>query len=51
MELETERLLLRELTEDDSPRFVISSKTMYAYEGALSDAEAKEWLLRQIDRY
>lgn len=54
MELETERLMLRELTEDDFPSLcgiIQDDETMYAYEGALSDAEAKEWLFRQMDRY
>jgi RimJ/RimL family protein N-acetyltransferase len=54
MGLETERLLLRELTEDDFPSLcdiIQDDETMYAYEGALSDAEAKEWLARQMSRY
>ena len=54
MKLETERLLLRELNEDDFPSLcdiIQDDDTMYAYEGALSDAEAKEWLVRQIGRY
>ncbi len=54
MVLETERLLLREFTEDDFPSLCLiiqDDETMYAYEGGLSDSEAKEWLARQMRRY
>lgn len=51
---ETERLILREMTQDDYPdlcRILQDEKVMYAYEGAMSDGEAKDWLDRQITRY
>lgn len=52
--LETERLYLRELTEADFDalcRTLQDDEAMYAYEGAFSDAQVKEWLLRQLSRY
>lgn len=54
MKLETKRLILREMTEDDYPALcsiLQDDETMYAYEGAFSDAEVREWLDRQISRY
>ena len=54
MELETERLIMREMTHADLPSLCEIMKdehTMYAYEGAFSDAEVQEWLERQILRY
>lgn len=48
--LETERLYLREMTQDDFPslcKILQDEKTMYAYEGAFTDAEAQEWMDRQ----
>ncbi|NCB63065.1 MAG: N-acetyltransferase [Clostridia bacterium] len=54
MVLETERLMLRELTDDDFGdlcRILQDSEVMYAYEHAFPDAEAHEWLERQIGRY
>ena len=54
MILETERLYLRELKEDDFDslcEILQDEETMYAYEGAFSDSEAWEWLDRQISRY
>ena len=54
MILETERLSLRELTQDDYPalcRILQDERVMYAYEGAFSDAEVQEWLDRQLARY
>mgnify|MGYP001781740381 CR=1 FL=1 len=54
MIIETERLYMRELTWDDFEALcdiIQDEETMYAYEGALSDEEAKEWLERQIARY
>lgn len=54
MILETQRLYLRELCQADLPalcRILQDEKTMYAYEGAFSDAEAQEWLDRQLARY
>lgn len=52
--LETERLYLREMTQDDFPslcNILQDEETMYAYEGAFTDSEAQEWLDRQIARY
>ncbi len=52
--LETERLYLREMTQDDFPslrNILQDEETMYAYEGAFTDSEAQEWLDRQLDRY
>ena len=52
--LETERLLLREMTEADLPALsaiLMDAQTMYAYEGAFSEAETREWLERQFARY
>ena len=54
MILETERLYLRELTQDDLPglkRILQDEKTMYAYNGAFSDEEVQQWLDRQLERY
>lgn len=54
MELETERLVMREMTHADLPslcEIMKDENTMYAYEGAFSDAEVQEWLERQILRY
>lgn len=52
--LETQRLYLRELTDDDYKdlcEILQDEKTMYAYEHAFSDEEAEEWLARQLNRY
>lgn len=54
MILETERLYLRELHENDFNslcEILQDEETMYAYEGAFNDSEAREWLDRQIVRY
>lgn len=54
MELEIERLIMREMTHADLPslcEIMKDENTMYAYEGAFSDAEVQEWLERQILRY
>ena len=54
MILETERLLLREMCQADFEslcKILQDEETMYAYEGAFSDAEAQEWLDRQISCY
>lgn len=54
MILETERLYLRKMTQDDFDslcKILQDEKVMYAYEGAFSDAEVQEWLDRQIARY
>ena len=52
--LETARLALRRLTPADEAalRAILQdAETMYAYEGAFSDAEVQEWLERQLRRY
>lgn len=52
--IETDRLLLRELTPDDLPalrRLLQDDQAMVAYEGAFSDAEVQDWLDRQLARY
>lgn len=54
MILETTRLYLRQLTQNDLHDLCLiiqDDETMYAYEGALSDNEAQEWLDRQLKRY
>ena len=54
MILETERLFLREMTWEDYPaigEIRQDEKTMYAYEHAFSDEEAKAWISRQMERY
>lgn len=51
---QTKRLLLREMTTADLTALadiLQDEQTMYAYEGALSDAETREWLDRQLARY
>ena len=52
--LETERLYLRKLCESDFmalSSIIRDEETMYAYGGALSETEAREWLERQLKRY
>ena len=52
--LETERLVLREMTQADYPALAAvlqDEQTMVAYEGAFSDAEVQEWLDKQLTRY
>lgn len=52
--LETDRLILREMDQGDFAALCAilqDDEAMYAYEGALSDAEAQEWLDRQRERY
>ena len=54
MILETERLYLREMDQPDFAslcRILKDDDAMYAYEGAFSDDEVREWLDRQIARY
>lgn len=54
MILETPRLYLREMNQDDFEslcKILQDEETMYAYEGAFSEAEVQEWLDRQIARY
>ena len=52
--LETERLSLREMTRDDLPalRAILQDPVvMTAYEGAFSEAEVEQWLVKQQLRY
>ena len=54
MILETERLYLREMSQNDFKalcKILKDDETMYAYEGAFNDAEVREWIERQISRY
>ena len=54
MMLETPRLILREMTQADYPALsaiLQDPQVMYAYNGAFSDAETREWLDRQLARY
>lgn len=52
--METERLILRKMeTSDyrDLCKILQDEAVMYAYEGAFSDEEARNWLNRQLRRY
>lgn len=52
--METERLYLREMKRADFDslcRTLQDEKAMYAYEGAFSEKETRQWLGRQIARY
>ena len=52
--LHTQRLTLREMTQDDFPalcRILQDPQVMYAYEGPFSNEEVQDWLDRQITRY
>lgn len=52
--VETERLYLREMKQSDYQalcKMLQDEEVMYAYEHAFSDAEAQEWLDRQMGRY
>lgn len=52
--LTTERSVLRELVPEDFDEvcnLLQDERTMYAYEGAFSDDEVREWIDRQIGRY
>ncbi|MGN0973036.1 MAG: GNAT family N-acetyltransferase, partial [Aristaeellaceae bacterium] len=54
MILETQRLILRKMTQEDYPalcRMLQDPLCMYAYEHAFSDEEAQAWLDRQLPRY
>lgn len=54
MVLETKRLYMREMSQSDFDaicKILKDEETMYAYEGAFSDAEVREWINRQISRY
>ena len=52
--IETERLLLREMTAADLPalgQILQDAEVMYAYNGPFSDEETRQWLDRQLARY
>lgn len=52
--IETERLLLRKMTQEDYGdlcAILQDERVMYAYEGAFSNEEVQEWLDRQLTRY
>lgn len=54
MQIETERLFMRELKHSDYDvlcKILQDSEVMYAYEGAFSNDEVWYWLNRQIERY
>ncbi len=54
MILETERLILREMKQNDFQdlaEILQNPKVMYAYEYDFSDNDVQVWLDRQIDRY
>ena len=54
MILETERLILRELTPEDLPAVrdtLQNSEVKRVYEHAFTDEEARDWLERQRRRY
>ena len=52
--IETERLMLRRLTQEDYcalAEILQDETTMFAYEHGFSDEETQTWLVRQIERY
>ena len=54
MVLQTQRLLLREMTQADLPslcKILQDEEVMYAYEGAFNSEEAQSWLDKRIDNY
>lgn len=54
MILETPRLILREMTQEDFgdlAEMLQDPKVMYAYEHDFTDADVQEWLDRQRNRY
>lgn len=54
MVLETERLYLREMTQDDYPalcKIMQDAEVMYAYEHPFDDAEVQAWMEKQFARY
>lgn len=54
MILETQRLVLREMTQGDFSalcKILQDREVMYAYEGAFSSDEVQVWLDRQLERY
>lgn len=54
MIIETKRLILREMNEDDYDdlcKILQDEKVMYAYEHAFSNEEVNDWLKNQFNRY
>jgi [ribosomal protein S5]-alanine N-acetyltransferase len=54
MILETNRLILREITRADFPyllKMLQDDRIMYAYEGAFTRDEIQGWLDKQLERY
>ena len=54
MILETERLILRKMTQEDLTalkEILQDEETMYAYNGAFDEEETQAWLDRQLTRY
>ncbi len=54
MILETERLMLREMTQsdfDDLAEMLCDPEVMYAYERDFSDEDVRQWLDNQLSRY
>lgn len=54
MIIETERLFLREITQNDFNdlcKILQDDDVMYAYEGSFSDEEVQQWLDKQLFRY
>ncbi len=54
LKFSTERLYLREMTQNDFPalsRILRDPEVMYAYEGAFTEAETQAWLDNQFRRY
>lgn len=54
MILETKRLILRKMTQEDLPtlrKILQDAEVMVAYEGAFTDDEVEAWLDRQLERY
>lgn len=54
MILETNRLILRELRQDDFKeigKLLQDSEVMYAYEGPFTNSEVQAWLEKQLRRY
>lgn len=52
--LETQRLILREMTQEDYPalaKILQDPQAMFAYEHAFSDEETQAWLNRMLERY
>ena len=54
MILETERLIVREMTKEDFPALtdmLYDERVMYAYAHTFSEDEAQAWLYNQLRRY